>query len=109
MRPRRGLVSIYAISGAGLVKIGSAIDVKERLVSLRIGSPVKIELLGHAPGAERALEKVIHEHLAEHRDHGEWFCQVPAVMEVVKLICDGDARLLKFHVTAPLQVSSPNS
>lgn len=104
---RRRLVSIYAISGGGLVKIGMAIDVKKRLSHLQIGSPVPIELLGHAPGAEPALEKVIHDFLVAHRAHGEWFRQAPEVMEIVKLICDGDARLLKFHVTAPLPVSSP--
>lgn len=66
----------YLVECAGLVKIGSAKDVKKRLQSLRTGCPRPLHLLGTLPGG-RAVEMRLHAAFDHRRVHGEWFALTP--------------------------------
>lgn len=70
----RDIGSIYfaQAEASGLVKIGFALDVRDRIYSLAVGSPVRVELLGALP-ALRAAEKALHRALRPKRIKGEWY------------------------------------
>lgn len=63
---------VYAISGAGLVKIGHSTQVGNRMQSMQAGCPVKLVLDGSCVGGERE-ERSLHKLFADVREHGEWF------------------------------------
>lgn len=68
--------SIYFANApdTGLTKIGFALNVRDRLYAINVGSPVKVELVGSMP-ATRAAEKALHTVLKAHRVRGEWYDQ----------------------------------
>lgn len=78
------LSKIYFIEAVGLdlIKIGYTIDPVKRFMGMLTMCPVPLSLLGSIWGGPQR-ELVIHEQLAEHRTHGEWFKKVPEVMAVV--------------------------
>lgn len=87
---------VYAVLAEnGLVKIGSAVDPKQRVRFLQGQSPVvvKLTLLGFIPG-NQAMERMIHRHLKGHRAHGEWFRPEGKVLDVVEAIQDCDLQKL---------------
>jgi hypothetical protein len=63
---------VYAIEGAGLVKIGRSVVPTYRLVALQSGSPVELKLRGCVVGDHR-VERELHDRFAAYRRHGEWF------------------------------------
>lgn len=65
---------VYAIGGAGggIVKIGWTSNLRERLSSIRCGSPEEISVLWKAPG-DFAVERYLHKRFAALRIRGEWF------------------------------------
>ncbi len=63
---------IYAIAGGSLVKFGFSDNVKRRLKTLQIGSPVKLVLLGKWRG-HMDEERAVHRRFDFLRCHGEWF------------------------------------
>lgn len=67
---------VYFIEGAGLIKIGSTLNIQSRFRSIRGSSPVPVKLIGTIPGGG-PLEGLLHAKFAQHRSHGEWFvdCQ----------------------------------
>lgn len=77
---------IYFIQaeGVGHIKIGftDAEGASARLVSLQIGSPVLLKLLGVIPGTVED-EKNLHRRFAAHRVTGEWFRPVPELLALV--------------------------
>lgn len=62
----------YAIVGLGTerVKIGSAVSIMTRGLSLQCGSPVELVLVGYCAAD---IEASLHEALRESRAHREWF------------------------------------
>jgi Meiotically Up-regulated Gene 113 (MUG113) protein len=56
----------------GPYKIGHSKDVEKRLVQLRTGSPVSLEIKAVLPGGED-VEKILHWIFKGRRSHGEWF------------------------------------
>jgi hypothetical protein len=91
----RSVWFIYAIKAPNnLIKIGRAKNPKERLASLQIGSPVKLELLACVK-ARWSLEGQLHKLLAAYRSHGEWFKPHDSVLQVVELIADQRTDLLE--------------
>lgn len=71
---RAALRHVYLVRAEnGLIKIGSALDVKLRLEELRTMSPVPIEIIGIFKYGGVDLEQLLHRELAVHRSHGEWF------------------------------------
>lgn len=77
---------VYFIEAVGLnlIKIGYAMDLRLRFTGMMTASPAALTLHGVIPGGPK-VEMEIHDRLAEHRAHGEWFHKTPAVMaEVAK-------------------------
>lgn len=74
----------FARRSDGLIKIGSSMNVKQRLAQLSAGTAESLELLGHIDGSY-LFEKQIHRKLAAHCKYGEWFSPSE---EVVKCIDD---------------------
>lgn len=71
----------------GKVKIGYSQDPIDRLTSMRIGSPVKIWLVGAFEVRQHsvhALEKVLHRAFRAYHSHGEWY-DIPHDLLVVFL------------------------
>jgi hypothetical protein len=67
---------------SGPVKIGWSIDPRRRLADLQGGSPVRLRLLGFAPGT-RVDERRLHSELVGLWSHGEWFRPSPELWAVV--------------------------
>ena len=78
---------VYAIAGAGLVKIGYTYSVANHLQGLRNMSPVPLELLASGVGREKE-ERALHIHFSEQRRHGEWFelddTQLESLVTIIK-------------------------
>lgn len=69
----KGLKVVYFVQAlSGLIKIGRTSDLKKRVESLATMSPVPISLVGYIEDIGDA-ERRLHEELARHRTHGEWF------------------------------------
>lgn len=72
----------YAIEavGTGLVKIGAAADLQERLFKLQYPCPVELVVIAKAVGN---IERRLHAELTEYRAHGEWFRKTEQVMAAI--------------------------
>lgn len=83
----RHYAHVYAVQpvGGGNIKFGQALNPKTRFSSLQVGSPVKLELLGHS-FLPVEVECRIHIHLAEDRSHGEWFLPTTEVRIIAELL-----------------------
>ena len=71
MRSRAFVYFVQAAPG-GLIKIGTAIDLDDRLYTLRRMSPVPLDLLASGGGG-RNREAELHRRFRHLREHGEWF------------------------------------
>lgn len=76
--------SVYFIECSGRIKIGYSKNVHDRLRKFSTGSAFKFSLIGAFPGT-RQDEHALHQLLAEHRVHGEWFVDCPAVRLMLKV------------------------
>lgn len=74
---------VYFIEGAGLIKIGSTLNIASRFRSIRGSSPVPVSLIGTIPGGG-PLEGLLHAKFAEHHSHGEWFRDCPTIRDYIK-------------------------
>ena len=100
---------VYAVRGAELIKIGSAVNVVARVRDLQIGSPVPLSLIAHTPIMDAQLEFDIHRRLKEHRQHGEWFRYEGDVIRVVELIQSANMdALCAFLTPGDVQVAQPH-
>lgn len=87
--PRQGRAarsqSVYFIRAdhVGLIKIGIAQDVNQRLATLRTSSPVRLELLAVIRDGGQALEARLHQRFAGARSHGEWFHPTPELLSYI--------------------------
>jgi hypothetical protein len=77
---------VYFIQGieGGPIKIGVARDPRDRLVSIQLMSPVRLQILGVIRGAGQPGEHRLHEQFAEHRLHGEWFQPAPELIHYIQ-------------------------
>ncbi len=59
----------------GWIKIGRTKAIRERFLSLRLGSPIPVHILRifECNGNSRKVEKKWHKRFASKRQHGEWF------------------------------------
>lgn len=71
-RSLKGWCYIYVLRDGDIVKIGRAVNVKQRLTELKTGHHRPLTLMAAIP-AHAALEAAIHERFARERQHGEWF------------------------------------
>lgn len=72
---RSASTAIYLVRAEnGLTKIGIAVSPRRRLVSLRVDSPIPLELVHMAVvGDAERVEAELHAEFAAKRSHGEWF------------------------------------
>lgn len=77
-----GTAKTYAMEGVGTgrVKIGSARSFKGRLLKLQTGSPVELRIIAVC---DNNIEGRLHEELADHCTHGEWFEMSEPVMRLI--------------------------
>jgi hypothetical protein len=87
-----GKAGTYAIEavGTGLVKIGAARHLKERLQKLQYPCPVELRVIAWS---DADVERNLHTMLVAHRAHGEWFKKNDETMRAI------------FDVLEPKQVS----
>ena len=86
MTKRNSNTKTYLIkdTATGLIKIGKAINVNNRLQSLQCGSASKLNVV-HVFDAD--IERVLHLEFKESRKHGEWFNVDPdAVLSFVETL-----------------------
>ncbi len=84
--------SVYFVQTQGLLKIGVASDVADRLSTLQVGCPYELEFLGSIGGGPSA-ERALHLALDCYRFRGEWFMQPPGVRQAIRdLLNQGTAR-----------------
>lgn len=69
---------------ANMLKIGQTKNLKKRLAALQGASPVPLEVRANVPFTER-LEGALHEALAKHRHHGEWFVYSDELVELTMM------------------------
>lgn len=81
--------NVYFAKCGGLVKIGYAQDVAERLVQLQTGNPRGIQIIAVIRGVLPSVEKLYHRAFAEYRERGEWFRHEGALSAVVRHIQGG--------------------
>lgn len=67
-----GWVYVIGSRANSLVKIGTSLNVEERLRSIQFMSPVPLRLLWKTPG-DAELETRLHQLFQARRRHGEWF------------------------------------
>ncbi|MFF9436832.1 GIY-YIG nuclease family protein [Streptomyces sp. NPDC014735] len=65
------------------MKIGRSRNPQRRLAHLQIGSPARLSLLAQFEGGA-SLERALHRHLHDQREHGEWFSLGPDPVETVR-------------------------
>lgn len=75
-------VYFVAPVGGGLIKIGSAVRVEERLRGLQAMSAVPVELLASAQG-NYFSEYAVQAEFLPHRSHFEWFHPAPALVSLI--------------------------
>jgi len=69
----------------GPIKIGLSGNPRERLRTSAAWSPFPLEVIGAVPG-RWIDEQFLHECLADHHFHGEWFHAAPLVREAVEMV-----------------------
>ena len=73
----------------GFVKIGTSINVAQRVAELQAANPRELTLVVSIPG-DQAVELELHAHFAEHRERGEWFRDAPEIEALARKIDRGD-------------------
>lgn len=63
---------IYFIKAGGMIKIGYTKNLKERMTTIQVSMPIKIELIGVMEGTQ-SFERELHHLFREHKERGEWF------------------------------------
>ena len=83
-RPGERVYFIEAV-GLGVVKIGFARDIGERLRKIAVGCPAPLRLLGTIRGGP-STERHLHVALSAVHVHGEWFRRGPEIDKVLAQI-----------------------
>lgn len=77
---------IYFIAALkGPIKIGLALNPRDRLRGLQTSHPKKLRLLADTPG-DHGLEASYHHRFAAHRLHGEWFAPHADILDEIRRI-----------------------
>jgi len=63
---------VYFIQCSGYVKIGTAIDVRARMASIKASNPHQVDIIAIIPASDDT-EKLLHERFKPLRHKGEWF------------------------------------
>ena len=85
MNKPRHVYFVRRADGVGPIKIGCSIQPKERLATLALWSPYKLELVAIAPGGFPD-ENALHWKFKNARMQGEWFSDVPELLDYVRVV-----------------------
>lgn len=79
------LIAVYFVASVdhALIKIGKTADLNRRFASLVNMSPAPLEV-AYVVEYDVGLEKRIHQHLEDHRAHGEWFHASAEVVDFIR-------------------------
>jgi hypothetical protein len=67
----------------GRVKIGFTGDIRRRFSTIKMHSPVELEIFLFINGTQK-YEKSLHEKFAKHKKHGEWFDLCPEIIAFIE-------------------------
>ncbi len=81
--------NVYFVVADGAIKIGFSANVSKRMAQLQTGAACKLKLLAIYPGADRSIEKRLHETFADFRLEGEWFRDARIIRKFAALIAGG--------------------
>lgn len=84
-RDQFNIYFIKPIGQTGPIKIGISSDPVRRLAEFGGWSPVPLELIGSVSGTWHD-EQFLHDCLASHHLHGEWFNAAPAVLDATAMV-----------------------
>ena len=76
---RTAIVYFIRCKVTGRVKIGTTLNLQQRLSALRGSSPTELEVIGFVDSSDWP-EKDLHGRFREHRLHGEWFEGVDQIL-----------------------------
>jgi len=101
--------NVYFVAADGAIKIGYSANVSKRMAQLQTVAACKLKLLAIFPGADRGVEKRLHEALHPYRLEGEWFRDVPAVRNFAAMVANGarPVDLSHMEVLAELARTAP--
>lgn len=60
---------------ASHIKMGYAVNLESRLMTLQTANPEKLIVIGVIEDGTRKLERALHEYFADYRVNGEWFIE----------------------------------
>lgn len=84
LKALKGISLVYFIGNPhGPVKIGFTTDIFNRVISLQIGSPMLLQVLGVIPGT-RELETHLHSQFSTSKVRGEWFAITPELAQTIE-------------------------
>lgn len=85
-KPFKGRSVVYFIgAGAGLVKIGTTINLYARMKKLQTGSAAQLKILAVTDGGPD-LESAYHQRFSLSRFRGEWFRRTPEINAEINLM-----------------------
>lgn len=90
---RRGAGFVYFIKPVGMpgpIKIGCSFMPEKRLADIAAWSPWPLEIVVTIPG-DATLERNIHECLAHHHSHKEWFHAHPDILRLTERLRAGSS------------------
>jgi len=88
LRHREWLYALRADTDPGLIKLGRARELKARMIGIQTQCPVALKLIA-ACSAPAGTKAILHQLLAEDRQHGEWFLPSAGVLEIVAKLPKG--------------------
>ena len=80
---------VYFVRDGRAVKIGWALDGKERVKLLQTGNPRKLNLLGTIKGSV-LLERALHRHFKRNRIRGEWVTATKKFVDTINSIVEDE-------------------
>lgn len=83
----RGYVYFVQAGTVGPIKIGTSVNVKDRMASIQVHCPEPLRLLGVTRGG-LVLEQAFHRRFAAHRLHHEWFEPCPPIFKLLNQLRD---------------------
>ena len=81
-RSLEGWCYLYFVQIGEFVKIGRAVDLRDRMKTLQVSHPQEVRLLAAVP-AHASLEGALHQHFQHLRSNGEWFAIAPELEEFI--------------------------
>lgn len=102
--------NVYFVAADGAIKIGYSANVSKRMAQLQTGAACKLQLLAVHAGADRGVEKRLHEIFKDYRLEGEWFRDVPVIRCFAAMVCAGarPVDLSHMRVLADLARTAPS-